>query len=186
MIGDESYFDARRTAPGWKPWFTVNECAPISALVVDDGLHYGYPTRYPAHAAAIELRDELRAAGVRVRKRAMVGPRDAPTELAAVDVGAARDPAAARGLGQRQHGRRAPPQAPGRLGCRQRDDRGRRDRRAAARSWRPASPRPGSGSSDGSGLSSLDRSRPGRSSGCSSPPGATRRGAAARWSARWR
>ena len=84
VIGDESYFDARRTAPGWKSWFYVNECAPISALLVDGGLHRGYPTRYPAHAAAIALHDELHTAGVRVRKRPIVAARDAPTELAAV------------------------------------------------------------------------------------------------------
>src|SRR5207248_1257283 len=35
VLGDESYFDSRRTAPGWKPSFYINESAPLSALTVD-------------------------------------------------------------------------------------------------------------------------------------------------------
>ncbi|HEY4977199.1 MAG TPA: D-alanyl-D-alanine carboxypeptidase/D-alanyl-D-alanine-endopeptidase, partial [Gaiellaceae bacterium] len=38
LIGDESFFDRSRTAPGWKSFFRVHECAPISALSVDRGL----------------------------------------------------------------------------------------------------------------------------------------------------
>src|ERR671934_2365905 len=30
VVGDESWFDARRTAPGWKPSFYVNESPPLS------------------------------------------------------------------------------------------------------------------------------------------------------------
>ena len=37
VFGDESFFDARRTAPGWKSWFYVNESPPLSALTVDRG-----------------------------------------------------------------------------------------------------------------------------------------------------
>src|SRR5919204_1127870 len=39
VVGDESWFDARRTAPGWKPSFYVNESPPLSALAVDRA-HY--------------------------------------------------------------------------------------------------------------------------------------------------
>jgi D-alanyl-D-alanine carboxypeptidase/D-alanyl-D-alanine-endopeptidase (penicillin-binding protein 4) len=37
LLGDESYFDRRRTAPGWKSSFLIRECAPLSALSVDRG-----------------------------------------------------------------------------------------------------------------------------------------------------
>jgi serine-type D-Ala-D-Ala carboxypeptidase/endopeptidase (penicillin-binding protein 4) len=35
VVGDESHFDARRAAPGWKPSFVGIESAPISALHVN-------------------------------------------------------------------------------------------------------------------------------------------------------
>jgi D-alanyl-D-alanine carboxypeptidase/D-alanyl-D-alanine-endopeptidase (penicillin-binding protein 4) len=35
VVGDESLFDTRRTAPGWRPSFYINESPPLSALVVD-------------------------------------------------------------------------------------------------------------------------------------------------------
>ncbi len=34
VLGDESRFDARRDAPGWKPWFAGIESRPLSALSV--------------------------------------------------------------------------------------------------------------------------------------------------------
>ena len=35
VLGDESFFDTRRTAPGWKPSYYIGESPPLSALVVD-------------------------------------------------------------------------------------------------------------------------------------------------------
>ena len=35
VLGDESFFDTRRTAPGWKSSYYKHECPPLSALVVD-------------------------------------------------------------------------------------------------------------------------------------------------------
>src|SRR5207248_185952 len=35
VIGDESFFDKQRTAPGWKASFYIEESPPLSALVVD-------------------------------------------------------------------------------------------------------------------------------------------------------
>jgi D-alanyl-D-alanine carboxypeptidase/D-alanyl-D-alanine-endopeptidase (penicillin-binding protein 4) len=32
IVADESYFDARRTGPGWKASFYIHECDPLSAL----------------------------------------------------------------------------------------------------------------------------------------------------------
>jgi D-alanyl-D-alanine carboxypeptidase/D-alanyl-D-alanine-endopeptidase (penicillin-binding protein 4) len=84
VIADESYFDRRRTAAGWKPWFFVNECAPISAAVVDGGLYLGIPARNPALAAAGGLRRALRGAGIAVGGPARVGVVEPRAELASV------------------------------------------------------------------------------------------------------
>jgi D-alanyl-D-alanine carboxypeptidase/D-alanyl-D-alanine-endopeptidase (penicillin-binding protein 4) len=84
VVADESYFDRRRTAPGWKPWFFVNECAPISAALVDSGVYNGRLSRKPALAAAGGLRRALRGAGIVVGGPARVGVATPAAELAAV------------------------------------------------------------------------------------------------------
>ena len=68
VVGDESWFDARRTAPGWKPRFYINESPPLSALVVSRGWYRGRTAPNPALAAAALFRQELEAAGVEVVK----------------------------------------------------------------------------------------------------------------------
>jgi serine-type D-Ala-D-Ala carboxypeptidase/endopeptidase (penicillin-binding protein 4) len=73
VVGDESYFDARRMAPGWKPSFYINESAPLSALTVDRTWFHGRHSRTPALAAAALFTDALRARGVTVTGRAAVG-----------------------------------------------------------------------------------------------------------------
>jgi D-alanyl-D-alanine carboxypeptidase/D-alanyl-D-alanine-endopeptidase (penicillin-binding protein 4) len=70
VVGDESWFDARRMAPGWKSWFFVNESPPLSALVVDRARYRGAVSRNPALAAAALFREELRKAGVRAGRAA--------------------------------------------------------------------------------------------------------------------
>ena len=70
LLGDESFYDERRTAPGWKSHYYMNECPPISALVADRAIYRGRPTRWPAAAAAAGLKQALREAGVRVSGRA--------------------------------------------------------------------------------------------------------------------
>lgn len=70
VLGDESFFDARRTAPGWKPYYYAYYCAPLSALVVDRAVKRGRYSRSPAAAAAVSFKDALRRAGVRVAARA--------------------------------------------------------------------------------------------------------------------
>jgi serine-type D-Ala-D-Ala carboxypeptidase/endopeptidase (penicillin-binding protein 4) len=72
LVGDESYFDTRRTAPGWKSWFFINESPPLSALTVDRGRYRGRTSRNPALAAAESFREALRAAGVSVAGRSLV------------------------------------------------------------------------------------------------------------------
>ena len=77
LLGDESWFDARRTAPGWKPSFYLEESPPLSALTVDRARYRGAVSRQPALGAALAFRDVLRAAGVAVSGRVAVGHADA-------------------------------------------------------------------------------------------------------------
>ncbi len=64
VFGDESWFDARRTAPGWKSGFFINECPPLSALAVDRAFYDHHVALQPALAAAGAFRRLLRAHGV--------------------------------------------------------------------------------------------------------------------------
>jgi D-alanyl-D-alanine carboxypeptidase/D-alanyl-D-alanine-endopeptidase (penicillin-binding protein 4) len=73
VVGDESYFDSRRTVAGWKPSFFIEESPPLSALVVNRARVGPYITRTPALAAATAFRDALRAAGVAVSGSVTVG-----------------------------------------------------------------------------------------------------------------
>jgi D-alanyl-D-alanine carboxypeptidase/D-alanyl-D-alanine-endopeptidase (penicillin-binding protein 4) len=73
IVGDESFFDSRRMAPGWRSWFYINESPPLSALVVDRTRYRGLISRNPALAAASILHRVLREAGVAVARRSTVG-----------------------------------------------------------------------------------------------------------------
>lgn len=73
VVGDESWFDALRTGPGWKPSFYIQESPPLSALVVDRGRFRGRTSGDPALAAASLFRTALEARGVTVRKDARTG-----------------------------------------------------------------------------------------------------------------
>lgn len=64
VLGDESWFDSRRVADDWKPGFYINECPPLSALVVDRAVYERHVARQPALAAAGLLRLLLRKHGV--------------------------------------------------------------------------------------------------------------------------
>jgi len=66
IVGDESWFDARRTAPGWKAAFYINESPPLSALTVDRARYGRRVSREPALAAALLFRAALRSAGVAI------------------------------------------------------------------------------------------------------------------------
>ena len=72
IVGDESWFDTTRTAPGWKSSFYILECPPISALSVDRGWYDNHYAASPALAAAGTLKRLLRARGVS-SGRALVG-----------------------------------------------------------------------------------------------------------------
>lgn len=73
VVADESWFDARRTAPGWRRGFYRFESPPLSALVVDRGRYRGRTSSAPALAAGSLLRQSLEAAGVAVRGRTRTG-----------------------------------------------------------------------------------------------------------------
>lgn len=86
ILGDESWFDSRRTAVGWKAAFYINESPPLSALIVDRGWLGRYTTRDPALAAAQIFRSDLIKAGVNVAQAAAHGAADdAATPLASID-----------------------------------------------------------------------------------------------------
>ena len=86
VIGDESFFDTRRGAPGWKPWFLINESPPLSALTVDRARFRGRITRDPALAAAMSFRAALIRTGISVGGRALTGTAaEADTGLASIE-----------------------------------------------------------------------------------------------------
>ena len=64
VLADETWFDAKRTAPGWKASFYINECPPLSALVADRAWYDHHTASQPALAAAGRFRALLRAHGV--------------------------------------------------------------------------------------------------------------------------
>lgn len=83
ILGDESFFDARRTAPGWKPWYYIGESAPLSALTVDGGRYHGTIAREPSLAAAALFRSALVRAGVAITGPAAAGARGGSDALLA-------------------------------------------------------------------------------------------------------
>ena len=73
ILGDESWFDTRRTGLGWKAQFYLHESPALSALVVNRGWTGRYETSRPALMAAQLFRSDLRRAGVSVHGGAAVG-----------------------------------------------------------------------------------------------------------------
>ena len=86
ILGDESWFDTRRTVIGWKSSFAYVECPPLSALIVDRGYAGRFMSHDPALAAAQLFRAALVRAGVHVAHGAAhgVAPEDA-TVVASID-----------------------------------------------------------------------------------------------------
>jgi D-alanyl-D-alanine carboxypeptidase/D-alanyl-D-alanine-endopeptidase (penicillin-binding protein 4) len=76
LYADESWFDRRRTAPGWKTSFLIGECPPLSALVADRAQYDRHVALNPAIAAAGTFRQLLRKHGVTTGP---VGPGRAPS-----------------------------------------------------------------------------------------------------------
>ena len=71
VVGDESYFDARRGAPGWKPSYVGVESRPLSALSVEGVRFAG--ANGSAAAAARALTEALERRGVDVRGKPSAG-----------------------------------------------------------------------------------------------------------------
>ena len=86
VLGDESWFDTRRTAEGWKASFFIDESPPLSALIVDRGLVGRYTSRNPALSAAQLFVKALAHAGVSVGHGSALGVADELAEpIAEVD-----------------------------------------------------------------------------------------------------
>jgi D-alanyl-D-alanine carboxypeptidase/D-alanyl-D-alanine-endopeptidase (penicillin-binding protein 4) len=86
IVADESYFDAKRSGPGWKSWFFINESPPLSALTVDRARFQGRVTRNPALAAALSFRAALLRTGISVAGRALAREADeAGAPLASIE-----------------------------------------------------------------------------------------------------
>jgi D-alanyl-D-alanine carboxypeptidase/D-alanyl-D-alanine-endopeptidase (penicillin-binding protein 4) len=85
IIADESFFDSRRTAPGWKASYYVDQSPPLSALAVDRAWYRGRVSRSPALAAGILFRDALVSVGIAVDGGAKLGAPTAEAQLASVE-----------------------------------------------------------------------------------------------------
>ncbi|HEY3541187.1 MAG TPA: D-alanyl-D-alanine carboxypeptidase/D-alanyl-D-alanine-endopeptidase [Gaiellaceae bacterium] len=83
ILGDESWFDTRRTAAGWKAAFYIVESPPLSALIVDRGRVGRHTSRDPALAAAQLFRAALVRAGVRIAHGAAHGTAPADADVVA-------------------------------------------------------------------------------------------------------
>lgn len=83
VLADESWFDDRRTAPGWKPSFYLNESPPLSALVVDHAEFRGTTSADPAGAAAAIFTRVLKRHGVAVARGSAWGAAPAGAQLLA-------------------------------------------------------------------------------------------------------
>jgi D-alanyl-D-alanine carboxypeptidase/D-alanyl-D-alanine-endopeptidase (penicillin-binding protein 4) len=73
ILGDESYFDAKRVAPGWKASFYKEECPPLSALIVNRGRVGTRISDDPARTAARFFKLALQNAGIAVPNRSAKG-----------------------------------------------------------------------------------------------------------------
>jgi D-alanyl-D-alanine carboxypeptidase/D-alanyl-D-alanine-endopeptidase (penicillin-binding protein 4) len=86
LLADESWFDTRRTAAGWKASFYIDESPPLSALIAGRGRVGRSTSHDPALAAAQLFRAALARAGVRVAGRTAHGAADdAAVPLGSID-----------------------------------------------------------------------------------------------------
>jgi D-alanyl-D-alanine carboxypeptidase/D-alanyl-D-alanine-endopeptidase (penicillin-binding protein 4) len=86
ILGDESWFDSRRTGVGWKADFYLHQSPALSALIVNRGWTGRYETTRPALYAAQLFRSDLSRAGVRVSGAAALGvATDGATPLASIE-----------------------------------------------------------------------------------------------------
>jgi D-alanyl-D-alanine carboxypeptidase/D-alanyl-D-alanine-endopeptidase (penicillin-binding protein 4) len=84
VLGDESFYDTKRGAAGWKGYFVGGEAPPLSALIVDRA--QGWPALSPPLLAARTLRDALVRRGISVAGRPGLGVAPAAAVSLASDV----------------------------------------------------------------------------------------------------
>src|SRR5262249_3272534 len=85
VLGDESWFDRVRPAPGWKRSFYLIESPPLSALAVDHAVYEHHIALKPALAAAGRFRQILRARGITSHQAAVGTARPDAYTLAQVE-----------------------------------------------------------------------------------------------------
>jgi serine-type D-Ala-D-Ala carboxypeptidase/endopeptidase (penicillin-binding protein 4) len=73
ILGDETWFDTRRTGLGWKPGFYLHESPALSALIVNRGWTGRFETARPALMATQLFRTDLRRLGITVGGQAALG-----------------------------------------------------------------------------------------------------------------
>lgn len=73
ILGDESWFDTRRTGLGWKPQFYLHESPALSALIVNRGWTGRFETTQPALMATQLFRADLRRDGVTIHGGTALG-----------------------------------------------------------------------------------------------------------------
>jgi serine-type D-Ala-D-Ala carboxypeptidase/endopeptidase (penicillin-binding protein 4) len=72
IVGDESFFDRKRTVAGWKSSFEYEESPPLSALTVDRDVYKRHQSSHPALQAAIAFKDVLGGAGIKVAGKSRI------------------------------------------------------------------------------------------------------------------
>jgi D-alanyl-D-alanine carboxypeptidase/D-alanyl-D-alanine-endopeptidase (penicillin-binding protein 4) len=85
LFADETWFDAKRAAPGWKLGYLLYECPPLSALVVDRAVYDGHFALKPAIAAVGTFRRLLRSYGVTTGPVGLGKAPDSATLLASTE-----------------------------------------------------------------------------------------------------
>jgi D-alanyl-D-alanine carboxypeptidase/D-alanyl-D-alanine-endopeptidase (penicillin-binding protein 4) len=85
VLADETWFDRARTAPGWKSSYFINECPPLSALVVDRARYDRHVAVQPALAAVGAFKQLLRTHGVTAGAAALGRAPDTALALAQVE-----------------------------------------------------------------------------------------------------
>lgn len=83
IVADESFFDGRRSAGGWKRGFVGIESPPLSALAADRAA--GWPSAPPSILAARSFRRALQRRGVSVANGVHAGRAPAESMLLATD-----------------------------------------------------------------------------------------------------
>jgi serine-type D-Ala-D-Ala carboxypeptidase/endopeptidase (penicillin-binding protein 4) len=73
ILGDETWFDTRRTGLGWKPGFYLHESPALSALIVNRGWTGRFETARPALMATQLFRTDLRRLGITIGGQAALG-----------------------------------------------------------------------------------------------------------------